>query len=67
MRAPDQLPRPRTAGFGRHQIWCDGEVLYRVEPCPLHRQHCRLLPLNGASTAPLTRPWSHTHGLRRVR
>ncbi|MGB5134009.1 MAG: hypothetical protein WBN89_02415 [Prochlorococcaceae cyanobacterium] len=53
-------------GFGRHQIWCDGEVLYRVEACMTCRERCRLVPLNGASRAPLKRRWSNTAGLRRV-
>ncbi|MCP9889099.1 hypothetical protein KBY96_14325 [Cyanobium sp. ATX 6A2] len=70
MSTSDGVPLPSAAagaGFGPHQIWCDGEVLYRVETSPTCRTHCRLVPLNGARTAPLQRHWSHTAGLRRVR
>ncbi|KMM17872.1 hypothetical protein [Synechococcus sp. GFB01] len=70
MSTSDGLPLQNAAadeGFGRHQIWCDGEVLYRVESCTSCREHCRLVPLNGVSSAPLQRRWSNTAGLRRVR
>jgi hypothetical protein len=69
MSTSDGLPlqsAAATEGFGRHQIWCDGEVLYRVEPSHICREHCRLVPLNGASRAPLQRHWINTAGLRRV-
>jgi hypothetical protein len=52
--------------FGTDQIWCDGAVLYRVEPCRRFSACCRLVPLNGVSTAPLRRAWCHTSGLLRV-
>ena len=53
-------------GFGTDQIWCDGAVLYRVEPCRRFSACCALVPLNGVSTAPLRRAWCHTSGLLRV-
>jgi len=52
--------------FGTDQIWCDGAVLYRVEPCRRVSACCALVPLNGVSTAPLRRAWCHTSGLLRV-
>jgi len=52
--------------FGTDQIWCDGAVLYRVEPCRRFSACCALVPLNGVSTAPLRRAWCHTSGLLRV-
>ena len=52
--------------FGTDQIWCDGAVLYRVEPCRRFSACCALVPLNGVSTAPLRRAWCHTTGLLRV-
>ena len=52
--------------FRTDQIWCDGAVLYRVEPCRRFSACCRLVPLNGVSTAPLRRAWCHTSGLLRV-
>ncbi|MFM7549101.1 MAG: hypothetical protein ACKO8I_09545 [Cyanobacteriota bacterium] len=55
-----------AGGFGCHQIWCDGAVLYRVAPCHRMRSCCQLVPLNGASRRPLRRHWCQTRGLRRV-
>jgi hypothetical protein len=52
--------------FGTDQIWCDGAVLYRVEPCRRFSACCALVPLNGVSTAPLRRARCHTSGLLRV-
>lgn len=52
--------------FGTDQIWCDGAVLYRVEPCRRFAACCALVPLNGVSTAQLRRAWCHTSGLLRV-
>jgi hypothetical protein len=52
--------------FGTDQIWCDGAVLYRVEPCRRFSACCALVPLNGVSTAPLRRAWCPTSGLLRV-
>jgi hypothetical protein len=68
--ASSQGPKTRAQGqgiaFGTDQIWCDGAVLYRVEPCHRFSACCRLVPLNGVSTAPLRRAWCHTSGLLRV-
>jgi hypothetical protein len=64
--SPDPKARAQGAAFGTDQIWCDGAVLYRVEPCHRFSACCRLVPLNGVSTAPLRRAWCHTSGLLRV-
>ena len=68
--ASSQDPKTRAQGqgtaFGTDQIWCDGAVLYRVEPCRRFSACCALVPLNGVSTAPLRRAWCHTTGLLRV-
>jgi hypothetical protein len=63
---PKTRDRAQGAAFGTDQIWCDGAVLYRVEPCRRFSACCRLVPLNGVSTAPLRRAWCHTSGLLRV-
>ena len=68
--ASSQDPKTRAQGqgtaFDADQIWCDGAVLYRVEPCRRFSACCRLVPLNGVSTAPLRRARCHTTGLLRV-
>lgn len=65
-REPTSEQREIVSGFGCHQIWCDGAVLYRVAPCHRMRSCCQLVPLNGASRRPLRRHWCQTRGLRRV-
>lgn len=65
-REPTSEQGEIVSGFGCHQIWCDGAVLYRVAPCHRMRSCCQLVPLNGASRRPLRRHWCQTRGLRRV-
>ncbi len=65
-REPTSEQGEFVSGFGCHQIWCDGAVLYRVAPCHRMRSCCQLVPLNGASRRPLRRRWCQTRGLRRV-
>lgn len=65
-REPTSEQREIVSGFGCHQIWCDGAVLYRVAPCHRMRSCCQLVPLNGASRRPLRRHWCQTRGLMRV-
>jgi len=66
LQNPKTGARAQGAAFRTDQIWCDGAVLYRVEPCRRFSACCRLVPLNGVSTAPLRRAWCHTSGLLRV-
>lgn len=65
-REPTSEQGEIVSGFGCHQIWCGGAVLYRVAPCHRMRSCCQLVPLNGASRRPLRRHWCQTRGLRRV-
>ena len=65
-REPTSEQGELVSGFGCHQIWCDGAVLYRVAPCHRMRSCCQLVPLNGASRRPLRRHWCQTRGLKRV-
>ena len=52
--------------FKVHQLWCDGNVLYRVESSPRSRHCCQLVPVSGRAGEPLRRTWHNTSGLRRV-
>lgn len=61
-------PLPEGAeGFQIDQIWCRGEVLYRVAASRRWRCCCRLEPLDENGHGPIHRSWTNTTGFLRVK